>query len=347
MPIPQVPSRVIKFRGAKPSFPATVELQAELIPKELFGLEPLSGRLLLHPQGEKVELTTDLFTGGIKSEARTAKLPFPRTASCFFDLAFNLHKDIAKVSGELSSGVALERAVHLVAAHLPGMLATALNAPVDIADMFGTLGDQFFTVEVRGTFERVVRVTDVGEAISNDLKLLRSLPAARADRIFAAQRYFNQVLWLSYSARHPQQFAAERLLNLNKVLEVLYPHGSKVENLRTQLKKLKLRREVRELFASVVYIRNQVDVAHAKLGFLNQDDFSAFHEFLLFATEMTGWLIRHTVELTIDDSGHHKQPTVSASSIPALAKAKELMVCVNPLRPQEFFERSECSPTSS
>ena len=43
MPIHQIPTRAIKVDGTLPPFPADMEITAELIPEELFGLRACSG----------------------------------------------------------------------------------------------------------------------------------------------------------------------------------------------------------------------------------------------------------------------------------------------------------------
>ncbi len=337
MSIHQIPAKLIKIDGALPPFPANVEINAELVPEELFGLKDLSGQLSLHPQGAKVSLTTDLFAGGIRATS-AHRLPQPDCEAPFFDLRFRLKGNIATVFGSLASDSVLPRAIHIVAAHLPGLLASALMAPVDIRDMFGNVGNAYFSVEVKGTFERVVRVDSPDRAVPPFLSDMSGLKADGADRILAAQRYLNQSLWLAYAARHPQQFAAERLLNLHKVLEVLYPHSGEVNLLRAALSKLGLRTEVIELFASVVYIRNQVDVGHPKVALLSEADFTTFHQFLGFATEMVGWLVRDACTRATQEPGS-AQPRLGNADIPALRKAATLMQSVNPLRPEDFFSK--------
>ncbi len=220
MPIHQLPPRVVKFQGEVPAFPAHVELCALLAPDELFGEADLSGRLAHHPPGAQIQMKADLFHGGFSAVSK-ARLPKPRLTAPFFDLTLQIDGKTARISGTLSTLDALKKAVVTCLNALPGFISCALGAPVTIEDLFGNVGREFFQVEIKGTFDRIVTNMDASDAVQKQMQALEHLPEDIAERVFAAQRYINQAQWLDYLAKHSQQFAAERLLNLQKAIEIL------------------------------------------------------------------------------------------------------------------------------
>ncbi|AUX46388.1 uncharacterized protein SOCE26_078940 [Sorangium cellulosum] len=338
MPVHQIPPRIIKFGPAKPAFPNDVELVAELVPKELFGAEDLTGRLTVHPQGSPVQMSANLFHGGFQAASK-GRLQTVKTETSFFDMSMTIEANIARITGRLSSEEALLRAVHVCTAYLPAFLASSLAAPVDIDDLYGNVGSAFFQVEVKGTFERVISVLDTSKTIADFMAKLQQLPEDSAGRVFAAQRYLNQAQWLGYSARHPQQFAGERVLNLHKAVEVLYPHSGEVNKLRSQLSAMGLREDVVELFASLAYIRNSVDVGHPKVGVMGGKEHDDFHLFLVYMTQIVTWLVNHTVERLSQVDSPTVSPSVGGSDLAkTMSRVGDLLKKVEPLQPNSFFK---------
>ncbi len=343
MPVLDIPHRVVKFATALPTFPARAAVHAQLAPKELFGDESLSGRLVVNAGGQQVQLRADMWHGGILRDGG-GRLPNAHVSAMFFNLALRVEGSIAIVEGELDSEGSLRRCIEMVATELPALLSNALHAPVLVADVFGTVGERSFEVEVRGEFQNVMYSagsSTMATSIEEEMVRISKVPAEGAARLFAAYRYVNHARWLAYRGAHPAQFAGEQLLNLNKAVEVLLPHGGSIEKLRTSLRSLGVREEVVELIAALAYVRNQVDVGHAAVEVLDVKEHCNLHTFVLYAMEIVGWLVGHVSQLA--GEGRLKLSPLAANAKKprdeTLSRVGELLGKVNPVRPETFLRK--------
>lgn len=340
MPILDIPNRVVKFTGAAlPTYPAHVVVQAQLAPKELFGEEALSGRLSVFPPGCELKVRPDMWHGGVVP-LPTGRLPRVAVTCPFFDLSLRIEGSLAAVEGELTSEDGFKRCIAYVASDLAAILSGALQGPVSVCEVFGTVADQFFTVEVAGTFERSVKTVDAAVALRQRMDLLARLPESGADRVFAAFRYINHSRWLSYVETFPAQFAGEQLLNLNKAIEALFPHGD-MDALRTTLRSFGIKREVIELLVSIGYVRNQIDVGHSAIDRLSPSEHEAVHRFLSSATELVAWLVDHAIAVASKDDHAIRayQPRPNKDRDRTFAAVTDLLWKVNPLHPNTFMRK--------
>lgn len=340
MPVLDIPHRVVHFKdGSIPPFPARVRVEAQLAPKEQFGEATLSGRLSVTPHGHKVELHADMWHGGIRRRPG-GKLPKPSVRTNLFDLELSIEGSIASVEGEVRAAIGLEHCISMVATDLPAFLSSALSGPVAVSEVWGTVGDRFFEVSVKGTFEDVVRTIDAPKSVAETARVLSGLPESAAPRMFAAWRYVNHARWLAYQALFPGQFAGEQLLNLSKAVELLVPHQGSVDRLREALERLGLNSDVIELFAALKHVRNQVDVGHATVEVLNAKEHRDVHRFLLYMNELVAWLTLHVAVAVAD--GRCDMPLGKGSGgkpNKTLARIEPLLDRVNPLQPDTFLTR--------
>ncbi len=342
MPILDIPHRLVKFGGGLPSFPAVVVVHAQLAPKELFGEEPLSGRLVVVPPGHQVQLKPDMWHGGVRHAPGGRFKKAPATAA-LFELALRVEGSVATVEGEIAADSAFRRCIEMVAKDLPALLAGALHGPVRVEEVFGNVGDKFFEVEVRGTFQNVVwsgGPETLARSISEEMDRFSKVSPAVVERVFAASRYVNHARWLAYQGAHPAQFAGEQLLNLNKAIEVLLPHGS-IDELRETLEKLGLQDELIELFAALAHVRNQVDVGHGAIELLEEKEHASLHTFVLYTNELVTWLVTHVATLAADGRFELRPLTVETKRKRdgTLARVGQLLNKVNPLRPETFLRK--------
>ncbi|HXK17343.1 MAG TPA: hypothetical protein VNG33_06065, partial [Polyangiaceae bacterium] len=290
------------------------------------------------PAGHNVQLKADMWHGGMFREAggRFAKLI---ATGPFFDLAFSIEGNVAKVEGNIATEDAFRRCVVLVSNDLPGFVSAALDSPVGVTEVFGNIDDQSFEVQVQGTYDSVLKTVNAGGVIARTFDGLSKLPADGAWRVFAAMRYMNHARWLGYVATHPAQFAGEQLLNLNKVLDVLLGHTS-IDGLRTQLQELKLRDEVVQLLAALTHVRNQVDVGHAAVELLAAKEHRDLHRFVIYTMEIVAWLVDHVIELSADGKFEFRPASQGKNKREnTLAKMGELLDLVKPLRPETLLRQ--------
>lgn len=341
MPVHEIPPTSVQFQGPAPSFPARCEINALLVPRELFGMEQLTGRLALRPSGQPVPLTAVPLHGGIRRGAggRLPKLDLPVG---LFDLQLRVHEDVALVTGELSSDAAFRKAIHVVRNYLPSFLSAALRSPVGLSAIFGVAGGTRFEVVATGSFQALVRVLDSPREVAALMSGLAELPEDQGLRVLTAFRYLNQTRWLGYAAEYPSQFVGEQLLNLQKALEILFSPAGSVDRLREQLRAIGLRKRAVELIAASQYVRNEIDVGHAKTQLLSAEEYADIHEFVMTLTELLTELLPRIIGLLAQR--RFALPPLERSAqggSKTMRHVRDLLRDIDPLRPDSWWDQTQ------
>jgi len=336
MLILQMPPRSVLFvASVMPTYPAPVKITAELGPLEVFGEADLTGKLSVIPAGHKVEMLPDLRNGGIRFKPG-GRLPLLEAKGALFDTTVTLHGSRAVVEHECKSERAFMRLIEVIEHQLPALLAAPLRAPVEILNLSGTVGATPFRVEVKGVTEAPVRTADLASDIQQKLRRLDGLREDSAARVFSAHRYLLQAHRLRYASDYPAQFLGERLLNLNKILEVLF--GRSVGELRAQLAALDLRPEVAELLVGLVYVRDESDVGHPAIDPLDAASYETVQRYTLWLEEVMTWLLDHVLQRLATTEFSLKPVSGSKSKrLQTLAGVAQNVARVNPLQPDSFL----------
>ena len=102
-------------------------------------------------------------------------------------------------------------------------------------------------------------------------------------RLFAAMHYFHVACRLRRSGVSPWEFMSEILLNLCKVLEVLFPsegENKSMESARRELLKLGFKNdEIERFYIPAIALRNKVDVAHVDLSIFSLEHRQVLHTY--------------------------------------------------------------------
>jgi len=102
-------------------------------------------------------------------------------------------------------------------------------------------------------------------------------------RLFAAMHYFHIACRLRRSGVSPWEFMSEILLNLCKVLEVLFPsegENKSMESARKELSKLGFENdEIESFYIPAIALRNKVDVAHVDLSIFSLEHRQVLHTY--------------------------------------------------------------------
>lgn len=336
MLILQIPPRVVIFTGGVlPTFPAAVTIHVDLGPKEAFGEADLTGKLTVLPPGHTLEMLPDLRNGGIRFKPG-GRLALVSSVGPLFDARLVLHGARATIEHDCESDAALRRLIEIVENHVPALLSGPMRAPIEILSVSGTVASQEFRVEFRGTVETAARLADLPGDVSRKLERMQTLPADAAPRIFSAHRYLLQANRLRYASDYPSQFLGERLLNLYKVLEVLF--GRDVDQLRTALAALRLRPEIIELLVGLVYVRDEGDVGHPAIHHLGAENYETVQRYILWIEEVVTWLLDHVLDSLAAEDFQLKPVSGSPSKrLQTLAKVALNVDRVNPLRPETFL----------
>lgn len=336
MLILQIPPRTVIFEGTSfPTFPARATINVKLAPEEAFGEADLSGKLSIVPHGHQVRMSTDLRNGGIRFQGG-GRLPKLQAEGPLFDARIQLDGAHALVEHACPSEGAFKQLIRLVENQVPAVLSVPLRAPVEVVSVSGSVGPQRFRVEFCGVIEAPIRTADLTRDVQEKLERLQHLPAQAADRVFSAHRYLLQAYRLRYISEYPGQFLGERLLNLYKVLEVLF--GRKADDLRASLQHLGLRDEVVELLVGLVYVRDESDVGHPAIQQLDAASYESVHKYVFWAEEVVTWLLDHLLDrLPTTENGLkplNKSPSKRLGTLVAIARNINQ---VNPLQPHKFL----------
>jgi hypothetical protein len=302
----QIPHRLVKLSGV--SFPADATLHARLGPPELFGDAVLTGHLRVVPAGQRVELEADLFRGGIRVKPggrfRTLNSSLP-----LFGQTIELSGTLATMTLQGIDQAGLLRAVEVLATHLGPLISQALRAPVEVAEVWGTAEGKALSVEVKGEFYRGIHAIDRESQLKNVFSTATAVDVAYPQRISSALRYLLQARRLDYAETFPAQFLGERLLNIYKAVEVLW--GRKVDDLKKAMDAIGLNADFANVLASLVYLRDQVDIGHPAIQSLNDNEYAEVCLYAEDIEEIVTWLVGEVIARAAKDD---TLPILSSSS---------------------------------
>ena len=125
-------------------------------------------------------------------------------------------------------------------------------------------------------------------------------------RLLAALHYFHVAVRLYRSASTLGEFMAEVILNLSKVLEVLFPPGGDGKTrdaARVGLRQLGYAdAEIERLFLRAMALRNEIDVGHVSLALLTRRQLSILHGY----TEGAERAFREMLDRALSTARHEK-----------------------------------------
>lgn len=105
------------------------------------------------------------------------------------------------------------------------------------------------------------------------------LPLLEHRRLLSALHYFRQACRLERAGHAPHDFTAEILLNLAKILEVLF-HGDDRDGARLGLRNLGYSdEEIEKQFIPAMLLRSKIDVAHASLTRFSPEERLVLHAY--------------------------------------------------------------------
>jgi len=265
------------------TFPAEVILKAELGPPEFFGVAPLSGTLGLARAGQQVEIARNDFRGPNRLMVKGA-LERHAFESGFLGVPFQMDGNVATFRFTVESLAGLDKFSAYVESMFPALFSGMFCAPLEIEAISGILGGHPFTVHgaVQVSHPIYILPNDPNDVLKRhfDANSPKNLPPIF---VMSAARYLQQADRLDVSGRYYTTFVAEKVLNLAKALEAIFP-SEKIDDMRALLTTLGIAEEYKEVFASIRILRNQVDVGHVALTYLQAEDFQAVLSFVDLAT---------------------------------------------------------------
>jgi hypothetical protein len=161
---------------------------------------------------------------------------------------------------------------------LPILLTLELAEPVVVKYTKGKIGDAKFGWELqekRACFDVADQDLQEKRVLSSFLRL----PKLSSRRLAAANYYFYVARRLSESGYSQFEFMAEIVLNLCKVLQVLF--GETRDDVRRELIKCGYsKKEIEKNFITLMVLRAEFDVGHVSLRIFKQKQLDSLYRFL-------------------------------------------------------------------
>jgi hypothetical protein len=169
---------------------------------------------------------------------------------------------------------------------LPAMLNVTFPDPPFVIRIAGTVADVPFTWIHKDAHQafRVVTTESMEQAFADACKRMALIEGIRNRRLAAALHYFHAACRLKVAGVSDWEFMAEAVLNLAKVLQILF--GNDMDQVRDGLRGLNYENdEIEHDAIPILVLRNHFDVGHPKLSQLTADQLRVIHRFLEHAEE--------------------------------------------------------------
>lgn len=285
------------------TFPNDLKLSVKLSPPEAFGSSDGKSRLIVH--GRKTTLLWNANNGRTTAQSEPALEPLeiilktPNTN-------FSMRGDTIEYTQPCNN---IEEAVGCVAAFqfvLPVLLNIDFADPPVIDCIKGSLGEVNFIWQHKGDAHQFrPRTTESLEQwVVDSHKYMSLFSGVQNRRLVAALHYFHICSRLLVSGNGPWEFMAEAILNLCKVLEILF--GSR-DDVRIGLGRLGYDKgEIEGDFIPIMLLRDSLDVAHPRLTIFEDNDLTVFYKFLYKSEDRFRDLLKRV--LTVVSNGSFELP---------------------------------------
>jgi hypothetical protein len=303
-------------KGTEISFPNNVELVFHFRPLQPFGKESGCGRTAVKSVAAKARFDANTGRHWIKSKKPLMPLEVIIKEPIRLIKMFGNELHIQTRFNSLKE---MDEVVQSLFFAFPILLNVEFVDSPFIERVHGTVGKVAFRWELvywRMEFDittqehqekRIVQSWERLEVLSN--------PDNR--RIVAALHYFHVACRLCRVGNSPWEFMSEVILNLSKVLEVLFPPTTKdsktIDAARTGLSELGYSTiEIEHNFIPAMAIRNQIDSAHVSLSIFTREQLRVLHAY----TEVTENAFREMLKRLVTETqvGHYIPVKYSESS---------------------------------
>lgn len=277
----QVRPRVIRFEeDFDLTFPVDGTVRFIFGPLQPFGVHPSVGRTAVKDVAAKVTFNANTGQHYIESEKPLEPLDVvieePKRT-------LHLKGNVLAINQKFDSFSELTQLIEGVYFGFPALLNVEFADPPLIERIDGVLGGKAFRWEL--SFWRTEFVTTTQEAqetsFVNAWERIGLLSVSTNTRIFAAIHFYYVATRLLHQAVLAGEFLPEVILNLSKVLEVLFPpkgDGKTRDAVRNGLSKLGYSDvEVEADFMPAMALRNEIDVGHVDLSLFKLEDLKLIH----------------------------------------------------------------------
>jgi hypothetical protein len=283
---------------ARLPWPAELQLQAELVPDEVFGPSEINSPRVMVLPGQPVQFTIDpnLMKATPTSDLFPPPVQLKRSLFCP-DVQVEFSKNVVTLACEVEQFNEVREWVAYLDYVLPSSLSVAFGVFINSTKITGRLGETvnfccLFPEE--SSFYRLCAVDDATRSnrIDTALKLMNPRFASY-DRFLVSATYFHQALRLCspHETISPIQcFTAEIFLNLAKGLEILF--GGTRDALRQNCRVLGYSdKQIESQLVPILLIRSRVDIAHAVGSSIPMSEIAVVRQYAMRAIENTKALL--------------------------------------------------------
>ena len=279
----QLRKRVFRVEnGQTLSFPNSAELLIVLQPLQLFGVEAAGGRTAVRAVEATVQFNAN--TGEHFIESGRPLEPLEVTIEepgRRWDLQGNV---LRVIIDRCESNQVLTELIESLYYGLPILLNIELADPPVVERIAGKVGSTWFRWELvdwQMTFQTTEQEVQERKVAESWQRL--GLLTRENRRLTAGLHYFHMACRLVGAGHSPWEFMAESMLNLSKVLEVLFPpsgDGMTRDAVRMGLRGLGYSDlEVERDFLPAIALRNEIDVGHVDLSLFTRRQLHALHRY--------------------------------------------------------------------
>lgn len=307
------------------AFPNSVEVVFFFQPLQPFGKASAGGRTAVRAVAATARLNANTGHHFIESKEPLHELevvieePVRRVELRGNELHIRTHCDTLEELDEL---------VQSVFFGFPMLLNLELADPPVVERVEGRIGDAPFRWELKDwKMEFLTTTQELQEqrvALSWARFDLISKPGNR--RLIAALHYFHIACRLCRAGNSPWEFMSEAILNLSKILEVLFPptrgDGQTIKAAKEALGKLGYTEvEIDRDFVPAMELRNNIDSAHVDLSLFSRDQLRTLHAY----TESAEFAFRSMLRKLIDQIESGKYDLMQYTDLGARKKAVNII----------------------
>lgn len=280
-------------------FPSIVEVCVELTPNQPFGTDPAGGRTAV-----RAVAATALFNASTGQHTIESKQPLKPLDVTIEepDRLIQLAGNILTITCPFESAQELNGFLESIYYGLPILLNVEYADPPLIGQVTGRVGEAEFKWELDGWRMAFSTTTQdrQEQAFARAWDRFNLLSAPHRRRLIAALHYFHVACRLDRVAKVPGEFMAEMILNLAKILEVLFPpigDGNNRDAARAGLKQLGYGAEAVERdYIPAMALRNVIDVGHVYLSMFTFPQLRVIHAYTERAETAFRDLLKRVVE---------------------------------------------------
>jgi hypothetical protein len=275
----QLQSRVYRINdGDVLFFPNDVEIEILLEPPEPFGAATCPSRTAV--KGHKANVRYDANTGRGTIQSDPPLLPIEVILE-YTNLRFEIRGNKMLVQTMCDSARDLDELLTSLHYTFPILLNVDFADPPTVKHTSGRVGATPFRWELKEAIHSFDITTQERqeERIVAAFERLQLIQGMSNRRLAAALHYFHVSCRLIAAGNSPWEFMAESVLNLSKVIEILF--GPQRDVIRTELAKLGYsEEEIEGDFIPITILRNEFDVGHVTISLLKPEQLKALYGYL-------------------------------------------------------------------